>query len=227
VIAAGWIDCAFIDVDAVVESEIGDVASLALANWRHEVLRWSTIGVGDTSNVTDVEWISLSCADKSTDLIDAALSSSTWSDVTSALIDVNTFESLQVRSWNASRFLSRAFHLTGRAWRAFLSWIWLTSADESSTEVSVDAELLRSASMGSFEALIDILAREARVDIWVGNALLSRLASGSSAFVKWIVFSAARVSAVEVDTLLVRRAFVSSAGALVNVDTSGRVLLVR
>lgn len=53
------------------------------------------------------------------------------------------------------------------------------------------------------------------------------MASGSSALVKWIVVSAARVSAVEVDTLLMRRALVSSAGALVNVDTSGRVLLVR
>lgn len=80
--------------------------------------------------------------------------------------------------------------------------------------------------MATFETLIDILARKSRVDIWVGNALLSRLASGSSTFVKWIVFSAARVSAVKIDTLLMRRAFVSAAGALVNVDTTGGVLLV-
>lgn len=93
-IAAGWVDCAFIDIDAVVESHIGDVASFALANWRHEILRWSTVGVGDTCNATDIKWIGFGCADKSTDLIDAALSGSTWSDGTSALIDIDTFESL-------------------------------------------------------------------------------------------------------------------------------------
>jgi len=155
------------------------------------------------------------------------LSSSAWSDIASTFIDVDAFESLQVHRGDASGFLSRAFHLTGGARRTFLFWIWLTSADESSTIIGVDTKLLRSASVSSFETLVDILAREAGVDIWVGNALLTRLASGSSALVKWIVFSAARVSAVEVDTLLVRRALVSSAGAFVNVDTSGRVLLVR
>ena len=155
------------------------------------------------------------------------MSGSAWSDIASALIDVDTFKSLQVHRGDASGFLSRTFHLTDRARRAFHFWIWLTAADESSTIIGVDTKLLRSASVASFETLVDILAREARVDIWVGNALLSRLASGSGALVKWIVFSAARVSAVEIDALLVRRALVSSAGALVNVDTSGWVLLVR
>jgi hypothetical protein len=190
-VANGWGDLAFINVDAVVESEIGDVAVLALANWRHKVFRWSTVGVDNAGDVADVKWISLSCADESADLVDTVLSSGTWCDVSSALINIDAFESLEIHSRDASRFLSRAFHLTGGAWSAFPFWIWLSSADESSTKVGVDTELLSSASVSSFETLIDILAREARVDVWVGNALLSRLASRSGALVKWIVLSAA------------------------------------
>ena len=110
-------------------------------------------------------------------MINTVLSGSTWIKVTRTLVNIDTLESLEVHGRNTSRLLSRAFHLTSGTWSAFLFWIWFTSADESSSEVGVDAELLRSTSVSSFKALVDILAREARVDIWVGNAFLSRLAS--------------------------------------------------
>ena len=110
-------------------------------------------------------------------MIDTVLSGGTWVEVTSTLVNIDTFESLEVHGRDTSRLLGRAFHLTGGSWSAFLFWIWLTSADESCSEVSVDTELLRSTSVSSFKTLVDILAREASVDIWIRNTFLSRLAS--------------------------------------------------